>query len=158
MLKSYKNLNNLPQDARVWVFPSSREFSDEEVEQIQAQLDVFLFQWAAHGADLNAFGHILFNRFIIVMLDESKVGASGCSIDSLNHFTQKIEKDYNVSFTDRMNITYQYESNFRDININDIQGKFNLDTIFFNHLVNTKSDFENSWLTSVRNSWLERFI
>ena len=157
MLKTFKNLNDLPQFARVWVFPSSRAFSDPEVEQIQAQLNIFLFQWAAHGSDLSASGHILFNRFIVIMLDESKVGASGCSIDTLTHFTQKIEKELGVSFTDRMTITYQDGDNFKDTHLNDVSS-LSEDTLFFNHLVNTKADFENSWLTPVRNSWLERFI
>ncbi len=157
MLKIYKNLNDLPQNSRVWVFPSTREFTQNEAEQIQAQLDVFLFQWAAHGADLCASGHILFNRFIIVMLDESRVSASGCSIDSLIHFTQKIEQEYSTSFTDRMNVNLFVNNEIKDVHLNNLSDT-NIQTLFFNHLVNTKSDFEENWITPVRNSWLERFV
>ena len=158
MLKTYKDLNKLPQDARVWVFPSTRIFLKVEIEQIQAQLDVFLFQWAAHGADLTASSHILFDRFIVVMLDETKVGASGCSIDSLTHFTQKIEKEYNTSFTNRMNVSYLENEDVKDVHLNSAKELINSEIIFFNHLVSNKTEFEKSWLTPVRNSWLERFI
>lgn len=158
MLKTFKQLNELPSYARVWVFPSTKTFTDEEATTIQAQLDVFLFQWAAHGEKLPAKGHILYNRFIVVMLDEKQVKASGCSIDTLTHFTQKIEKEFGTSFTDRMNINYLDDNQIKDIHLNDVAEKLTPETEFFNHLVNNKADFENSWLTTVKGSWLERYL
>lgn len=158
MLKTYKNLNDLPSSSRVWVFPSTRVFSDEEIEKIQPQLDIFLFQWAAHGADLYAKGHILFNRFIVVMLDESKVMASGCSIDTLTHFIQKLEKEVDTSFTDRMRVNFINEDIIEDASINNFPSKINSESQFFNHLVTSKLDFENAWIIPVKGSWLERFL
>jgi hypothetical protein len=158
MQQNYKHLNDLPANARVWVFPSTRFFSDKEVEEISARLDVFLFQWAAHGTPLMAKGHILFNRFLVVMLDENQSGASGCSIDKLVHFTQDVEQKYTTSFTERMRINYLEGNAIKDIHLNDIHEKLSPETQFFNHLVATKSDFENAWLTPIKGSWLERYV
>ena len=158
MLKIFKELNNLPADSRVWVFPSTRTFLDKEVEQIQAQLDIFLFQWAAHGADLYASGHILFNRFIVVMLDEENVKASGCSIDSLTHFIKKIEVDYGTSLTDRININFLVKNKVTDVHLNDVSGNVTSDMLFFDQLVKTKNEFESDWLIPVKGSWLERYL
>ena len=158
MLQIYKQLNDLPANARVWVFPSTRLFSDNEVEEISARLDVFLFQWAAHGTQLMAKGHILFNRFLVVMLDENQAGASGCSIDKLVHFTKDVEQKYNTSFTERMRINYLDGDEIKDIHLNDLQGKLTPQTQFFNHLVATKTELENAWITPVAGSWLERYV
>lgn len=158
MQQSFKNLNTLPQISRVWVYPSTKVFSDEEVKTLSAKLDVFLFQWAAHGSKLMAQGHVLFNRFVVVMLDEALTSASGCSIDTLMHFIQEQEKNYNTSFTDRMLINYLEGDEIKDVRLSDVKGKLIPETKFFNHLVNTKADFENNWITPVNESWLGKYI
>jgi hypothetical protein len=158
MQPTYKHLNDLPDTSRVWVYPSTRVFTNDEAEQIAAMLDVFLFQWAAHGTKLMAKGHVLYNRFLVVMLDENQAGASGCSIDKLMHFVQGLEQKFNTSLTNRMMINYLDGEEIKDIHLNDIQGKFTSQSKFFNHLVTTKSELENAWLTPITGSWLERYV
>ena len=157
-MNSFDSLNNLPDTSRVWVYPSTRVFTNDEAEQIAAMLDVFLFQWAAHGTQLMAKGHVLHNRFLVVMLDENQAGASGCSIDKLMHFVQSLEQKFSTSFTNRMMINYLEGEEIKDIHLNDIHEKLSPETQFFNHLVATKSDFENAWLTPIKGSWLERYV
>jgi hypothetical protein len=92
------------------------------------------------------------------MLDENQAGASGCSIDKLMYFVQGLEQKFNTSFTDRMMINYLDGEEIKDIHLNNIQGKLTAQSKFFNHLVATKSELENAWITPVAGSWLERYL
>ena len=46
--------NQLPDHARVWIYPSSRSFSNQELAIIREKAKAFLEQWTAHGAELQA--------------------------------------------------------------------------------------------------------
>jgi hypothetical protein len=46
----------------------------------------FCIQWTAHGANLKAYGEVRHHRFIVMIVDETAAGASGCSIDKSIHF------------------------------------------------------------------------
>src|ERR1700680_3728919 len=41
--------NQLPPDARLWIFAASRRLSDEERQRVLAEADAFIEQWAAHA-------------------------------------------------------------------------------------------------------------
>ena len=90
----YVPFDQLPDEARIWIYPSNRKMSDEEVEQIKALMADFLQQWTAHGQNLNAGFELPHNRFIVIGLDQSNAAASGCSIDASVHFIQEIEKNF----------------------------------------------------------------
>jgi len=46
--------NTLPEESRVWIYQANRSFSEEELQEIESKLDVFIQNWAAHGSDLKA--------------------------------------------------------------------------------------------------------
>ena len=50
---------------------------------------------------------IRYNRFIILIVDESHAGASGCSIDKSVHFMQQLEQEYGINLFDRFNLAYR---------------------------------------------------
>ena len=86
------NFNILPDDSRIWIYQGSRSFSKEELVEVQEKLNDFIEDWTAHGDELRAGYEIRYNRFIILALDQSQNGASGCSIDASVHFIQSLEK------------------------------------------------------------------
>lgn len=69
------------QHSRVWIYQSDRKLTDPEVGKIQQELDDFTIGWTAHNNQLKARAEIRYNRFLILIVDESQAGASGCSID-----------------------------------------------------------------------------
>ena len=97
----------LSDSARVWIYPSNRKLSDQEVEEILILFENFLGQWTAHNKKLLASVKIPYNRFIVIGLDEDFQSPSGCSIDSSVHFIQDIEKTYNIVLLDKMNVTFK---------------------------------------------------
>jgi hypothetical protein len=157
---SYKDL---PGHSRVWVYQSNREFTAEEVEEIKAKGDVFIFQWAAHGKDLKAAFEIFYNRFIVLFVDEQQAMASGCSIDSSVHFVQQIEVHYKVDLMDRMIITYKKDDQIAETRLPNFDelfkdGTINEDTVVFNNLVDTQEKFVSEWEVPVKNSWHKQLI
>src|ERR1700674_4825280 len=41
--------DQLPPDARLWIFAASRRLSDEERQRVLAEADAFIEQWTAHA-------------------------------------------------------------------------------------------------------------
>lgn len=160
MLISFQSLS---EHARVWVFQATSELTEYQTLEIKTELFDFLRNWTAHQAQLYATGDILHHRFIVVMVDESLVGTSGCSIDKLTHFIQRIEYKYGISFLDRMAVAFETGDEIKVCHLNDLkalqqEGVITEDTIVFNNLVNTKSDFDRQWKVSIKDSWHKRFI
>ncbi len=158
------NYNELSPQSRVWIYQSNRPFSDSETTNIQQELSTFSQQWAAHGRGLKAYGKLYFQQFIVLMVDESQQGASGCSIDSSVHFLKNLQQKYGVNLFDRMNMAYRTSSNqvatanrtgFQQL-VNE--GTINDDTIVFNNLVRNKEEFETKWEVPMQESWHKRMF
>ena len=97
----------LSDEARVWIYPSSRPFTDDECIEIKTKINTFLTQWTAHGASLKAGVSMPYNRFIVIALDESQQEATGCSIDASVKIIQEIEATYGVVLMDKMNVSFK---------------------------------------------------
>ena len=148
----------LPEDARIWIYQSNRSLNEVEQSSISATLDEFLDQWKAHGQDLVSGFQISYNRFIVIGLDTEQAAASGCSIDAQVHLIQSLEKEYDITLLDRMNVSFksgafiaykplkEFKKMVKDKSVTG-------DTIVFNNLVNTKIEFETAWEVSAKDSW-----
>ncbi|MDR9448210.1 MAG: ABC transporter ATPase [Psychroflexus sp.] len=159
----YVDFNQLPDDARIWVYQCNRTFTKEEANELKIRLADFLDEWTAHGSSLKAAFDIPYNRFIVIGLDQSQTGASGCSIDASVHFIQELEKTYNVDLLDRMNVTYKQGDYlaYKDLKEfkNLVKNKgVSPKTIVFNNLVNNKADYRENWEVPLEESWHARFL
>ena len=89
--------------SKIWVYTADREFSVKESAEINTKLQAFINEWAAHGSSLYGGAEIVENRFIVLCVDESKVSASGCSIDTSVGFIKSIGNQLNIDFFNRLN-------------------------------------------------------
>jgi len=71
----------------------------------------FAAEWKSHGSPLKAAADVLYNRFLVMMVDEDAGSASGCSIDSSVAQIRSIEQKLNVDLFDRMNLAYLNSDN-----------------------------------------------
>ncbi|VXC02388.1 ABC transporter ATPase [Maribacter litoralis] len=160
MLVDFKTL---PETARVWIYQCNRSFSDAEMLEIRSDLDAFLTSWTAHGNDLNAGYEIKYKRFIVIALDQTSQGATGCSIDASVHFIQELEKKYDVMLLDKMNVSYKqgefiaYKS-LLDFKTMAKQKAISKKTIVFNNLVANKGEYLEHWEVPASESWHARFL
>ncbi len=151
--------NQLPDNARVWIYQSNRAFSDAQTKVIERKIVDFIQEWRSHGAAVRAWGGIKYNRFIILIVDESYEVPSGCSIDSSVALIKQIGTKMNVNMFDRLDFAYKTADNkvlsagrddFADLYANN---QINDQTIVFNNLVTTKKDLENKWEIALADSW-----
>ena len=48
------DFKKLPEDSRVWIYQSNRNFTEAEIKIIEDKTSLFLNNWKAHGNDLQA--------------------------------------------------------------------------------------------------------
>jgi hypothetical protein len=82
----------LPDSSRVWVFGSDKLLTGEGTKLLLAGVDTHLEDWKAHGAPLTVGREWRDGRFLVVGVDQSTAGASGCSIDGLFRVLQQLER------------------------------------------------------------------
>ncbi|MDT8346986.1 MAG: ABC transporter ATPase, partial [Flavobacteriaceae bacterium] len=134
------DFEQLPDEARIWIYPSNRPFTDEEIGQLYKEISDFLETWTAHGQSLKAGFKIPYKRFIIFGLDQSQASASGCSIDASVHFIQQLEQKYKVDLLDKLNVSFKSGAYIAHKDLKEFKTMIknrsvNKQTIVFNHLI-----------------------
>ncbi|MDO6675948.1 ABC transporter ATPase [Tenacibaculum sp. 1_MG-2023] len=160
MFTEYKKL---PQNARIWVYQSDREFTQEEIEFISAKALLFIDNWTRHGDDLKGSFTIKYNQFLILAVDEGFNNVSGCSIDASVRFIKELEKELELDLMNKMNVSFKDGDNINIVKLPEFQNfvkekKIIAETIVFNNMVNTKGDFETKWEVPANQSWHARFL
>jgi hypothetical protein len=150
------------EESRVWVYQSNRKLNKQEEEKLQILLNDFCLQWTAHNHQLKAKAEIRYGHFIILMVDETHAGATGCSIDKSIHFLKSIEQEFNISLFDRMLFSYKEESvkinNREDFEALINKGIIKKETVVFNNLVHTKKELDTNWEIPFEKSWHADFF
>ena len=144
--------------AKIWIYQASKTFNNEQISQLRLKLLDFTNGWTAHNQQLQAGFEIKYNRFIILTVDESQAGASGCSIDKSVHLMKQIEQEFNIDLFDRFNIAWKEGDFVKSASREEFEelireGIINSETIVFNNLVPTYSAYLNNWEIPFKNSW-----
>jgi len=157
------DFETLPDSSRVWIYQANRTFSAEELPKIKASIDAFVTEWTAHGKELKAGYDMPYNRFIVIALDQGVNAASGCSIDASVHFIQTLEKQYDVTLLDKMNVSYKQGEYVAYKSLIDFKKmakakSVSAKTIVFNNLVTNKEEYYEHWEVPASESWHSRFM
>lgn len=158
-----KDLIALSPESRVWIYPSTRELTHEELDAVRPVLFSFLERWTAHNQSLVTYGNIFHRRFLGLFVDESLTGASGCSIDSSVNFVKTVGGELDVDFFNRQYVHFLINDEIVVHQLNDVKslydkGIIDENTLFFNNLVKTKKEFLQFWVIPVKDGWLRRFL
>jgi hypothetical protein len=153
----------LSPESRVWIYVSDRALMPDELVFAQTRLDVFTRQWTAHNQALLAKAEVFQNRFVILAVDETQAGASGCSIDKSVHFLESLGGQLGVDLFDRMLFGWQQDGRLevasRAVFAAKVQaGDIADETPVVDTLVKTKGDLAGRWLTPFGKSWHKRVI
>ena len=145
----------LPDEARVWIYPAHRPFSENEKTALEDALTQFLSQWTAHNQTLEAAFDLPYNQ--------ESVQASGCSIDASVRFIQEVEKQFDLVLLDKMNVTFRQGAFLAHKPLNEFvkmakAHAVSKETIVFNNLVDTVGDYRQFWEIPAGESWHSRFI
>ncbi len=157
------SFQDLPEDARIWVYQAERQLNEEEKAAIRQELHQFTEKWAAHNQALRCAADIVHDRFILLGVDENQHGASGCSIDSSVHFLKNIEKSYKINLFDRSQIAFLKDDAIITKPLSQLpdaikSGEVGEDTLTFNNTVSSMKDLRENWLQPAEQSWMKRYF
>ena len=156
------DFDTIPNSAKLWVYPSSRKFYPQEIEELQNELETFISSWKSDDGFKTSF-KVLYNRFIIFTADDSESILNLTDIDKSVAFILSLEQRYSVTLLDKMNVCFkqgeyvQYKElkEFKKLLKNKaVTGK----SIIFDNTISNKGDFEDFWEVPIENSWYNRFL
>ena len=159
----YVEFKDISEDSRVWVYQAARQFTEQEKELISTKLSAFCEGWNTHGNRMPTSFQILDNQILVLAVDESGLGASGCSIDSSVRTLRELESEIENNITDQGKVTFK--SNTGEITVASAlgikskvtSGEIDPQTLVFNPQVKNKKDLESVWILA-GNSWLNRYF
>ena len=118
------NFNKLPDNSRLWIYQSNRDFSDQELDEIRNLTESFLSNWQTHNQELEVSYEIKYNRFLILAVNESFNSPGGCSIDLSLRFINDLSKKINIDLLDRMSVNYKDKEDIKSLKLNFIPENF----------------------------------
>jgi hypothetical protein len=153
----------LPPTSRVWIYQASQPFPEAERPLVKSKIEQFARQWVSHNRQLQAYGDLLHGQFVVLMVDESQAGASGCSIDSSVAFLKQLQSEYGLDLFDRLTFTYKDEDEVVTASREEFarryqSGEINDHTPVFDTLISNKADFERAWVKPLGESWHKRMV
>ena len=99
--------DELPEDARVWIFSAARKLTGPERTRLLSEVDAFLDQWGAHATPLTAGRDLVYGRFLFVAVDQRAAGPSGCSIDALVRRMKALQEELGVELVDHAPVLFR---------------------------------------------------
>ena len=159
----FVDYSEISDDAKVWIYPSSRKFYNTEIEALESSIKSFLENWQKEDENFKASYQFLYNRFIVLVVEYSETAISNAVIDASVSFILQLQETYKVELLDKMNVCFkqgefvQYKElkDFKKLLKNKaLTGK----SIIFDNLVNNNYDFKNFWEMPIEDSWYNRFL
>ena len=132
------------------IYTSDRFFTYKDKEEIAGAMKLFLPQWAAHGNSLFGDYSIEYDKFLILAVDETQAGASGCSIDTSVRFIKDLGAYLKIDFFNRMNMVIEENGALKTVHISDV--KNHPTAHVFNPMITSLSDLRDNWKVQVNKS------
>jgi len=157
------DFKTMPDDSRIWIYQSNRDFNESEIGIINDKTTSFLDNWQAHGKDLECSYSIIDKRFIIIAVNESFNPIGGCSIDFSLQLIKDISNTIGIDLLNRLLVNLKIDNRLESLSLSDLKNKikdggFSPETIIFNTAINSKSELLNNFEIEVKSSWLSKFI
>ena len=151
------NFDTIPEESRIWIYAAEQKLINEQESYILKSISDHLQSWEAHKVPLTAGVTILENHFIVISLDETKNGASGCSIDTLQNKIQDLEKNLSVSLMNRLNVFCKIDDKIHCISTNKLAENTNKDTLFYDLTIQKKSEL-HTYLKPISEGWCASYL
>lgn len=160
MFVDYTSISN---DAKVWVYPSDRKFYSTEIDEIEKKIKKFAENWKLDDENFKVSYRFLYNRFIILVADDSETTLTNADIDTSVSFILQLQETYKVNLLDKMNVCFKQGEYVQYKELKDfkklVKNKaVTAKTIIFDNLINNKEDLENYWEIAIEDSWYNRYL
>ena len=155
--------STIPEEAKIWVFPSSRKFYPQEIEGLKQRIEEFLTNWTNEGQSLECSYQFKYDRFIIISVNNSEISLSLKAYDTLTAFILELEKLYDIVLLDKINVCYKQGEFVQYKDLKEFKKMMkskgvSKKTIVFDNMIITKAELENDWEINIMDSWLGRLL
>lgn len=99
--------DSLPDSSRVWIFGAASALSADAATALLRDVELYLEGWKAHGNPLTVGSQLREERFLVVAVDQTQEGATGCSIDGLFRVLQGLESTLGTSLVGGGRVYYR---------------------------------------------------
>lgn len=148
---------NLPHDSKVWVYQSDRLLNQIEVKMAENAVNEFLTHWQAHGKDVEGYGVVVKDAFIVLVANARNVEITGCSIDSSVNFVRELGKSLNINFFDRGKIVYLQNDVINIMNFKTFNPS-SPEVVVFDANISNLKDLKTKWIVPYNQSSIKKLI
>lgn len=159
----YISFDQLPPEARVWIYQASRPLTPAEIVAVLPSLARFAEEWTSHGYALHALAQFLHQHFLVIGLDEGIAGASGCSIDASVRFVAQLEKQLGVELLEKSHLAFLQNGAVELLKRSQLKaavtaGTLVPETFYFDNTLATKGELDVKWPSPAGQTWLARYF
>ena len=153
---------DLPDHARLWVFPSDRSLTSEEQAQVVTSVEAGLHEWVAHGSPVHWGHQIVHDQFLMIGVDESHTALTGCSIDSAVGRIKKLERDLGLSLLDNSRVFYREQGLVHGVTRSEFKdrirtGEVTRETPVFDNVIEKVGEYRKGlWEIPLAEAWHAR--
>ena len=154
--------DELPADARVWIFSAARGLTEPEQARLVAEVDAFINQWGAHATPLTAGRSLVYGQFLFIAVDQRTAGPSGCSIDALVRRMKELQAEIDVELVNHAPVLFRQGEAIARVpreafaRLADA-GEVGLETTVFNNTLTSLGEVRaGRWEVPAADSWHAR--
>ncbi|MEY4987659.1 MAG: hypothetical protein RL567_1438 [Bacteroidota bacterium] len=158
----YIPFQEMPGQARIWVYQASRSLLAPELDQIKQILTQSCQNWEAHGAPLQASFEIKYNQVVIIAVNEALNAASGCSIDASTRWFKSLGETLQVDFFSR-DVAVVREEQVELLALGQLKSAVEAGLLMpgdqiITPLLQSVEQYRNQWLSTADQSYLKRYF
>ena len=151
-------IEQLSNDAHVWIFGISPALDSEQSNVLLAQVDAFLENWGAHGVPIRGARDLREGSFLVIAADENRE-KSGCSIDRMFGTLRQLERELQVSILDSNRIFFRGEGGVRAVPRGEFRNAATLETPVFDVLAEKLGEVRGgAWERTAASSWHRQLL
>ena len=149
--------------SRVWIYQNNRPFTKPEILHIEKHLRNRVSVWEFQDTMLQSSVSVLFEQFIIIMVDQPATEKSSFNAGNLIGLIKEIEHDLQVTLSDRQILAFIIQDRIQLIPLTMVNDAIENDlitheTLYFNNTVLTKEELMTNWIIPLKDSWLSNRI
>lgn len=164
-ISTLQSLSHLPDSCRIWMYQSSSVLNTEQIRYIEQEGKKFCDTWTSHQQPMSAEVRVFYGVVLLIALDESKSGASGCGIDKSVNFVRHMEAYCKNDFFERLRLVFPSEGVDGSLIIGANEVKAYLEksiitpeSMMVNTTVQTLGEFRRNGIISLADSWATRMM
>ena len=148
----------LPETSRVYYYPSSRKFYPDEISGLKTKIEAFCQE--LKGSKI-AY-ELAYDRFLIFFVSDV-TPLSREKNDELVEFVLGLEKEYEVSLLDKVNVCFKQGEFVQRKEIKEFKKliknrSVSRRTVVLDPMINTKAEYLSNWEVPLSESWLSHLL